>query len=121
MKQYNNFFRRVLRTAAPAAAFAVLLAATCGACTTVDDTLGSNLVPENQQMKAGHVKLEFDKLNPRKYIETRLFRTDSVVPSNLTYGYLGSQLNDTLGLRTAGFLTQFANYYYKVGEGYFGR
>lgn len=120
MKQYNNFFRRVLRTAAPAAAFAVLLAATCGACTTVDDTLGSNLVPENQQMKAGHVKLEFDKLNPRKYVETRLFRTDSVVTSNITYGYLGSQLNDTLGLRTAGFLTQFANYYYKVGEGYFG-
>ena len=55
MKQYNNFFRRVLRTAAPVAAFAVLLAATCGACTTVDDTLRSNLGPENQQMKAGHV------------------------------------------------------------------
>lgn len=119
MKRYNNFFRRTLRTFVPAA-LAVLVAAACGSCTTVDDTLGSNIVPENQQMKAGHVKLEFDKLNPRKYVETRLYRTDSIVTSNISYGYLGSQLNDTLGLRTAGFLTQFANYYYKVGEGYFG-
>lgn len=116
MKDYNNFRRMLLRFALPV----VVVAATIAGCTKVDDTLGANLVPENQQMKAGHVKLEFDRLNPRKYVETRLFLTDSILASNLTYGYLGSQLNDTLGLRTAGFLSQMANYYFKVDSGYFG-
>lgn len=102
-----NSFRRSLPIRALALAFALAAAA---ACTTVDDSVGSNLVPENQQMQAGYTTLPRKGEAPKRYVETRLFRTDSIVSSNLGYGYLGSELNDTLGLRSAGFLTQFLDY-----------
>ena len=115
MKNYNNFRRTLLRTAASVLAAAALMAG----CTKVDDTLGGNLIPENQQMRMGFTTLPKAGVNPKKYVETRLFQTDSILASNLSTGYLGSQLNDTLGLRTAGFLTQYLNYYY-VPDKYFG-
>lgn len=116
MKQFNNLRRMLL----PLAAMAVTLVLTLAGCTTVDDTLGGNLIPDNQQMQAGYVKLPaVDELNPKKYVETRLFQTDSIIGSNISYGYMGSELNDTLGLRTAGFVSQMINYY-KVDSGYFG-
>ena len=86
-------------------------------CTKVDDTLGGNIIPDNQQMRAGFITI--DGLNPKKYVETRLFQTDSIVSSNISYGYFGAQLNDTLGERKAGFLTQMVSYY-SVPEDYFG-
>lgn len=113
MKPFNNFRRRLL----PAAAIAAAIAAAFAGCTKVDDTLGGNLIPENQQMKAGYVEIK--GLNPRKYVETRLFQSDSLIGSNISYGYFGTCINDTLGERKAGFLSQMINYY-KVDEGYFG-
>lgn len=116
MKRFNNFRRMLL----PVAALAATIGLTLGGCTKVDDTLGGNLIPDNQQMRAGYVQLpRADELNPKKYVETRLFQTDSIVSSNITYGYMGSMLNDTLGHRSAGFLSQMVNYY-KVDSGYFG-
>ena len=116
MKRFNNFRRMLL----PVAALAATIGLTLGGCTKVDDTLGGNLIPDNQQMRAGYVQLpRADELNPKKYVETRLFQTDSIVSSNNTYGYMGSMLNDTLGHRSAGFLSQMVNYY-KVDSGYFG-
>ena len=116
MKRFNNFRRMLL----PVAALAATIGLTLGGCTKVDDTLGGNLIPDNQQMRAGYVQLpRADELNPKKYVETRLFQTDSSVCSNITYGYMGSMLNDTLGHRSAGFLSQMVNYY-KVDSGYFG-
>ena len=116
MKRFNNFRRMLL----PVAALAAAIGLTLGGCTKVDDTLGGNLIPDNQQMRAGYVQLpRADELNPKKYGETRLFQTDSIVSSNITYGYMGSMLNDTLGHRSAGFLSQMVNYY-KVDSGYFG-
>ena len=116
MKRFNNFRRMLL----PVAALAATIGLTLGGCTKVDDTLGGNLIPDNQQMRAGYVQLpRADELNPKKYVETRLFQTDSIVSSNITYGYMGSRLNDTLGHRSAGFLSQMVNYY-KVDSGYFG-
>ena len=116
MKRFNNFRRMLL----PVAALAATIGLTLGGCTKVDDTLGGNLIPDNQQMRAGYVQLpRVDELNPKKYVETRLFQTDSIVSSNITYGYMGSMLNDTLGHRSAGFLSQMVNYY-KVDSGYFG-
>ena len=119
MKRFNNA-RRTLRIAL----LALVGALTFGSCTKVDDTLGGNLIPDNQQMRAGYVTIDgrtktIDRLNPRKYVETRLFKTDSVISSNISYGYFGAQINDTLGERTAGFLTQMVSYY-TVPEGYFG-
>lgn len=116
MKRFNNFRRMLL----PVAALAATIGLTLGGCTKVDDTLGGNLIPDNQQMRAGYVQLpRADELNPKKYVEIRLFQTDSIVSSNITYGYMGSMLNDTLGHRSAGFLSQMVNYY-KVDSGYFG-
>ena len=102
------------------AALAFAFALSLGGCTQVDDTLGGNLIPDDQQMKVGFLRLPaIDDLNPRKYVETRLFQTDSIIGSNITYGYFGSQCNDTIGQRQAGFLTQMTNYYV-VDPGYFG-
>lgn len=115
MKQFNNFRRKLL----PVAALATVIAAVFAGCTKVDDTLGGNLIPDNQQMKAGYVELRGEGLNPKKYVETRLFQSDSLISSNISYGYFGTILNDTLGERKAGFLSQMINYY-KVDEGYFG-
>lgn len=119
MKHCNNF-RRMFRAAAFAAAACMLLAS----CTKVDDTLGGNLIPDNQQMKVGFVSLggkltNKEELNPKKYFETRLFQTDSIIASNLSYGYMGEMLSDTFGLRRVGFLSQYISYY-KVDSGYFG-
>ena len=99
MKRFNNFRPSAIRNLIGA----VLAVLALGSCTTVDDTLGGNLIPDNQQMRAGFISI--DGLNPRKYVETRLFKTDSIVSSNISYGYFGSQLNDTLGERKAGFLS----------------
>ncbi|MCM1150889.1 MAG: DUF4270 domain-containing protein [Alistipes sp.] len=102
------------------AALAALLAAAAG-CTKVDDSVGSNLVPENQQIQAGYVTLPRKGETPKRYVATRLFRTDSIVSSNIAYGYMGAELNDTLGLRTAGFMTQYLDYMDDgVGAGAFG-
>ena len=110
----------MFRAAAVLAAVALM---TFAGCTKVDDTLGSNLVPDNQQMKVGYTTLGArtlaGKLDAAKYVETRLFQSDSLKASNISYGYMGSMLSDTFGLRTAGFLTQYLNVY-KVKEGYFG-
>lgn len=113
----SNKFRQVVRSSAALLAMALM---TLTSCTTVDDTLGANLVPENQQMKAGYVSLPgINGLNLKKMVETRLYQTDSIIGSNISYGYMGSTYNDTLGSRTAGFLSQYISYY-KIDEGYFG-
>lgn len=112
MKRFN----KMLRPALAAFGAAVLLAS----CTKTDDTLGGNLIPTNQQMKAGYASLpRISEENPKKYVETQLFRTDSIVGSNISTGYFGTMYNDTLGRRTAGFLSQYRSYY-RIDSGYFG-
>ncbi len=116
MMRFNKL-RRILLTALLATGTAV---AVLTSCTKVDDTLGGNLVPDNQQMKTGYVSLPaIDGLNPKRYVETRLYQTDSITASNISYGYFGTERSDLLGLRTAGFLSQYVSYY-KVDSGYFG-
>lgn len=114
MKRFDRYL-----LAGAAAAMAVL-----AGCTTVDDSLGANIVPENQQMKTGYV--EFPRKSPdgeyirRTLVKTRLVQTDSIVSSKIGYGYMGSQLNDTLGLRSAGFLTQYIDVIQNFEAGMFG-
>lgn len=111
MMRFNKLNRL---TAFFAGAFVALMSA----CSIEsDDTLGANLVPDNQQIKAGYMVLE--GLNPRRYVETRLYQTDSIVSSNISNGYFGSMKHEELGRRTAGFMTQYTNYY-QVDSGYFG-
>lgn len=119
MMQFNNL-HRMFRTVAVLIVASLL---TVVGCTKVDDTLGSNLIPDDQQMKVGFTilsgKLKNGEINPKKYFETRLYQTDSIVSSNLSVGYMGSMLNDTFGMRNAGFFSQYLSYY-KVDSGYFG-
>lgn len=116
-----HFMNKSLRRTHRFAATALLAGLFAVGCTTKDDTLGANLVPDNQQMKAGYTVLQWSKeeLNPKKYVTTRLYQTDSIVTSDLTTGYIGTMHNDTVGLCAAGVLAQFANYYL-VDDGYFG-
>jgi len=99
MKRYNalNFLGRIAGSLCAVAAAAAL---TFSGCTEVDDSLGSEFIPNSQQMKIG-----FRSLKP--CVRTALFRTDSIRTSNLQAGLIGSTLSDTFGLRTAGFYTQY--------------
>ncbi|MEG1406079.1 MAG: DUF4270 family protein, partial [Alistipes sp.] len=111
MKNYNKF-RCVW------SAFAVLLVTgilSFAGCTTSDDTLGSDFLPDNQEMTSGTLRLD----KAKRYFETRLFQTDSIKASNIGSGYFGTSRNDTTGLVSAGFLSQFLSYY-RVDSAYFG-
>ena len=115
MMKFNKLCRAFFAPGVVLAVFAFLALTACDVL--VDETLGSNIVPENQQMKAGHLVLE--GINPRRFVETRLYQTDSIISSNLSAGYLGSHKDERLGRREAAFLTQYTNYY-TVDSGYFG-
>ena len=116
MRNYSNRFSRTV--AALLVAFAMLSFESC--TMTADDTLGSNIMPEEQVMVMRHLKFKGNKiirlnaatgeneevdasLEGKNFLETRLYRTDSLLSSNLGMGYMGVRRSDTLGVRTAGF------------------
>lgn len=68
-------------------------------CTKVDDSLGYNLMPNNQRMS-----VHIDTLSG---IKTYLYRFDSIVSSNLGSAYFGSEYSTVFGLRQNGFVIQF--------------
>ena len=92
-------------------------------CTpSIDNTLGEEIMPENQAMVMRHLKFKGNNIirynqttgeneesngDPsyagKNFFESRQFRTDSVISSNLDRGYFGVRKSDTLGLRSAGF------------------
>ncbi len=92
-----SLFLRLFRSLCVVAAAAAL---TFVGCTEVDDTLGSDYIPGNQQLKIGYRAVD-------GCFETRLYRTDSLRTSNIEVGVLGSTRSDTFGLRSAGFYTQY--------------
>ena len=118
MKSYVSLRRIAGSIAALAAAIAPFL--TC--CTTADDTLGYELVPEDQKMEmrfknfqAGKVTKydpetkEYVTISDRPIFKTTLFRSDSLISSNLQVGYMGVQ-NDPDGIfgkRSAGYASEF--------------
>ena len=115
----RNFSNRFCKTIS--ALLVVVAIFVFGSCTmTADNTLGSNIMPEDQVMVMRHLKIkgntivrynpdtesneEIDaSLDGKNFVETRLYRTDSLLSSNLGVGYLGVRRSDTLGVRTAGF------------------
>jgi hypothetical protein len=84
---------------------------------TVDNTLGSDIMPEGQVMVMRHLRIRGGDLiqyndqtqknevvnTGKRFLETRLYRTDSLLSSNTGVGYMGVRRSDTLGVRTAGF------------------
>ncbi len=99
MKRYNrhNLLLRIVRSLCVAA---IAAAWTFTGCTKVDDTLGAGFTPGSQQMKIGRRTL-------KSCFKTSLYRTDSIRTSNINAGLMGSTKNDTFGVRTAGFYTQY--------------
>ena len=83
-----------------------------GCTTEVDYTQGSEFVPSNQKMELkrrtyrGGVMREGNSEESVAMASTRNYLTDSLRSSNLDYAYLGTELNDTFGVRSAGFMTQ---------------
>lgn len=96
---------------------ALIVALGVSGCTmTADDTLGSNMMPEGQLLEMRHLKyqgntkLYFDADLDRNVttelgtlIETRQYRTDSLLASNTGMGYMGVRRSDIFGTRYAGF------------------
>ena len=119
------------------AAISIAAIALFSGCTTSDDTLGFDLIPENQRMQirfksfyAGQVyKDTFDK-EQNKFVRssedcrsfrTTLYRTDSIISSDLKVGYMGHErdLDKIFGEREAGFASNFL-FMTDIGEKGFG-
>lgn len=98
--------------------FIVVASLFAGGCSmTADNTLGSDIMPEGQVMVMRHLKFKGNKIvridpntganqeidTGKNFIETRLYRTDSLLASNLDNGYMGIRRSDIFGVRTAGF------------------
>lgn len=95
----TNSYKRLLRRLFVAASvFAAASAMTFTSCTDVDDSLGTDLIPDNQKMK-----IRIDTLDN---LLTYITQTDSVESGNLGYGYMGQTKNDTFGLRRCSFIGQ---------------
>lgn len=116
----KNFFSRIRYNIL--ALLAVVVSLVVSGCTmTADNTLGSDIMPEGQVMVMRHLKIRGSEVvrynaetatnesvhTGKKFLETRLYRTDSLLSSNTKVGYMGVRRSDTLGLRTAGFASTF--------------
>lgn len=121
----NCFNLRKATAAAVTAAGILGMSMLTGCSTTADPTLGYDIVPEHQKMVMRHLTfkggkvIRFDaqsstddesryteKAAPSgNFFETSLYRTDSLLASNITYGYFGIERSDTFGMRKAGFAT----------------
>ena len=133
MKNLINL-RKVLNAVAVISIAAIALFA---GCTTSDDTLGYEYIPENQKMQikfksfyAGKVQKDiFDKelnkfitnTNECRSFVTSIYRTDSIISSDLQVGYMGldRDLEKIFGEREAGFASNFL-FMSDIGEGGFG-
>ncbi len=97
----SNLLRRLIGAVS---VVVIVTTITFSGCTYIDDTLGSDLTLDDQSLKVGQLSFDCTEGN---YFESRLFRTDSLSSSGLTYGYLGRMGNDTFGTRSASFYTQY--------------
>ncbi len=105
-----NFFRLIL--CAAVALFAV------GCSADVDSELGYDIIPDHQKMEMRHLTFKGGKVlrfnaaasdddksvydsEEGNFFRTSLYRTDSLLSSNISYGYLGVEHSDTFGMRSA--------------------
>ncbi len=66
-------------------------------CTSVDDLLGNNLIPEDQQMQTLAVTLGEDPATEPVYFETRLYQVDTIQTSDMRNVYIGSRFTPDFG------------------------
>ncbi len=95
-----NCYKMSLRRAFSATMVLFAAVMVLGACTEVNDALGSNLIPENQRMT-----IRIDTLHN---LDTYLVQSDSVESRIVGsgYAYMGQLKNDTFGLRRCSFIGQ---------------
>ena len=133
MKSYINL-RRLLNCLAVISIAAIAL---FSGCTTSDETLGIELIPENQKMQirfksfyAGRVYKDTFDASQNKFVttsgncrsfRTTLYRSDSLVSSNLQVGYMGLERDteNIFGEREAGYASNFL-FMSDIGEDGFG-
>lgn len=82
-------------------------------CTTdVDFSMGEEFVPSNQNMEfrrrvyALGECVDGEAKSECSLATTRLYKSDSLVSSNISRGFFGREVNATFGTRTAGFMSQ---------------
>lgn len=80
------------------------------ACTEVDDNLGNNMIPMNQQMT-----LRVDNLEG---VKTYTFKQDSLISSGLGYVFFGQEQSTDFGKRKNSFILQYQLYSLPYDEGY---
>ncbi len=133
MKRFVNLQRFVTAVAVISIAAITLFAG----CTTSDGELGYELIPESQKMQirfksfyAGKVRKDtFDK-EQNKFVvttsdcrsfRTSLYRSDSLISSNLRVGYMGidRDTDNIFGEREASYASNFL-FMSDIGEGGFG-
>ncbi len=101
----SNLLRRLIGAVS---VVVIMTTITFSGCTYIDDTVGSDLTLDDQSLKIGQLNIDCREGN---YYEARLYKTDSMATSGLSYGYLGRMGNDTFGTRSASFFTQFLPYW----------
>ena len=121
--------------------FSILLSAavlmTVGCTGTSDGELGYDMIPSHQMMKMRHLTFKGGKVikfdpsassddksvyteRAGKFFETSLYKSDSMLSNNISYGYLGIERSDTFGMRSAALATSmvFMNTLPEYGFGY---
>ena len=104
----RNCFKRRNRSVAAAVWTAVFAMMIC--CTTVNDQLGFDFVPGDQQMKT---RVDTVGLESNAGIKTYVTLMDSMLAGNLGYAYVGQTQDAVFGVTTAGVMMQYLPYYYK--------
>ncbi len=90
----------------------------CG-CTEVDDSLGKNFIPADQQMSVDLDVLGVEAGDP-DYVKTFLVQQDSLQTSNMGVVLIGSRLDSYLGYAKAGAVVQPFCGYSSSTEKYYG-
>lgn len=73
-------------------------------CTDVDNTLGSDLIPEDQQMAMKYTMFKAD------FMDAYMIKQDSMITSNISTGLVGSLYDDVYGKTSAEFACQYISY-----------
>ncbi len=93
--------------------FPALLAGMCMfSCTDVDPTLGSDLIPDDQQTQVSYMTVTG--------VDAYLYKVDSIISNAATYTYIGKMTSETFGVTEASWVGQYAPSTFSTEERTFG-
>ena len=111
-----NCFNRLHIVGQVVGLVALLSLTACSA--TIDSDLGYEMIPDHQKMEIRHLRFKGGKVikfnaaasndneshydeRDGQFFETSLYHSDSLLSSNVSYGYIGVERSDTFGVRSA--------------------